>query len=179
MDVYAEAGDVPVGALLDLGWWFECSGCGRSIGQDLVDNPDEAWDYSADQALPAMSPVGTYRSQCFCTPACRDDYLEEKLLRESAQEIAIQRLSEWVTERYPGTTLGKFRHARADKHGRIESVTVAMEFPEARYGGAVFDGLPPNVSLRVTCGDYDAWLRYREHAWAYPDLPRLTERSVR
>ena len=40
-DKYAESKQVPIQELLNIGWWFRCSGlCGREISQDDIDEKE-------------------------------------------------------------------------------------------------------------------------------------------
>jgi hypothetical protein len=180
---------IPVEVMLSIGWWLECSGCGRRIEKDLIDNPEDDWDYDADVARPPLQPVGTL-GECCCTPACRDEYLEVKLTRESAEQIRLSELETWARLRWHDIEV-RCRHAYADRHARVVQASITFMFPGAANGGALLetrtddstisrDRLPVrpagetlDPTLRVANGDLDAWRRHIGEAWAYPELPRL------
>ena len=164
LDQYADT-DIPIREMLDLGWWFECDGCG---GRMLSDDED----YDASEA------IGTYNGRCFCSPACRDEKLESDLLEHDARLLAIGELKLHLQARYSETVITSV-HAYANGDGHVQQAFVEFVFPGSVHGGGKLDR---HAGLTVAAGDYDAWRRYREEAawrryreeaWAYPDLPRV------
>ena len=177
LDEFANA-QIPITSMLDLGWWFECAGCGRKLRWDDDDEAD------------LVDPVGTYHGLCWCTPTCRDEFLETRLWRESAQDLAVAKLTGWLRDRFPGIVPTR-THAYANDRCLVEQTVVNFSFAGASYGGGVvrvedmygrrgvrWPGEPADVKLTISRGDLNAWERYRDSLWARSEMPRMEDYQI-
>jgi hypothetical protein len=162
---------IPIEVMLNLNWWTECTGCGRKIDQSLIDNPEDDWDYDLQALRPKLAPVGEW-GRCWCTPACRDDYLETQLWRKSAKELALSGLTDVVRGLVPEAVV-RNTYAYVDDHCRLKEAHVDFLFPGALHGGASAIRRNGETHWYVSNGDLDAWERYHGTAWAVPHLPRI------
>jgi hypothetical protein len=123
-DQYAP-GPVPRTALLDDGWWFECSNCYRRAEQRDWDDED---DYRP------MVPCVDAADRVYCCPACR----AEHAARQRAREAATAALCELVYTRFPAARIA---HAhvfgdRLEKAAKGEGVMASATFdlPGLKHG---------------------------------------------
>jgi hypothetical protein len=152
-DRYAP-GPCPKLAMIDAGWWFECSGCQREIKDDA----GHETEVSAKHAVEVGDAV-------YCSPRCLRNHLDEKNSRKRRELQAIQRLRKELWRKVPGVTLLGKDHAyvqRNDRRWSVAQVIVYFEFPGSRHGSATYrqekGGAP---ELRVPAGDLDAWKAWR------------------
>jgi hypothetical protein len=76
-DEYAEHGDVPLSAMVEAGWNFECGSCGRRIDSDMCWERDIALD----------DIIGSQRSIAYCNAVCEAEY---KLTRAKAERVQMR-----------------------------------------------------------------------------------------
>lgn len=129
LDEYGSTDRIPVAAMLDLGWRFECNGCGRRIdtdgSDDCVYEEPSAWDrcdargfyLDEEEAIPdhaspftaatreELDPVGFYSTSVYCTPACRDQDERRTALVKMLQSYAEADLRRRTAAAYPFATL--------------------------------------------------------------------------
>lgn len=155
VDQYAP-GPVPPLALIDLGWWFECYGCGRIVNDDVTD----------DQGRP-LTPVADGQ-EVYCCAGCRAKNRAATVRRCKVEADTIDAMVGMVLARYPNATItGQHVHA-VDRDGwaEVKQASIAFTFPGSRYGSAeicydITKGRHCDThilyDLRVAHGDLAAW----------------------
>ena len=179
-DCYADTGKVPVAAMVDNGWYFDCFGCGRRIDLDLYDEPGyESWS--------PHDIIGYQHTAAFCRQGCKDDHEAHEAERKRRQQRVIERFGRIVLRKFPDAILtdGEGYRAKARAYanhtkGRwiIEQVRVPFTYPGMQYGpGSLdYDRYPHNRTVKAkphfTCagGDvaaFEAWAAaHSRHALA-------------
>lgn len=94
-DEYAP-GPVPVIALIDRGWWFECFHCSRRVHADMH---EDIHDEGLDPDDFEITPRG--KDNVFCSKECAAVERAEWRMNVEAQDA----LHELVTSKYPGCTI--------------------------------------------------------------------------
>lgn len=167
LDQFAECA-IPVSAILTMGWWVECLGCGTRISED-----DENTSHV----------VGTW-DHAYCSPICAYNDLETKLMQRTLEESAVAELTKRVHERFSDIIICHGR-AYVDNDGFISETSVSFTFPGTRYqasaeviGRSIWKredppvrhlGDPPRpIVWRIAIGDLQAWSDYQWHA---PERP--------
>ncbi len=145
LDQYA-GHPVPIQAMLDIGWWTECTGCYRKISADEDDCDGPEWDgaYFGDlicdtpQYFAPLVPVGCW-GHAWCCERCRGEYLVAQSEIKSAQNKAIADLSAVVLKRFPEVQItSTHAYAAYTKNVlHVEYVSVDFMFPGAKYGAGV------------------------------------------
>lgn len=138
-DQYAP-GPVPVRALMENGWWWECFGCTRKL-HGIDDNEDEDGN-ELDLYFPDDRSV-------FCSKACYESAVREREQRKQAET----KLREDFLRRYPGCTI---RHC----YGTPAVNSLTFDFPGGKYGGR-WDADDPN-HVSVAQGEVEVWKTYRK-----------------
>jgi hypothetical protein len=102
-DEYAP-GPVPAQALLEHGWWLECSNCSRQI------YGDDSAHWVDDEGFDHYSPYACVGKRAWCSAAClaRDD---ANTRERKAAEVSV---IEMLLSKYPEIT--KFTHVYAGDH---------------------------------------------------------------
>lgn len=142
-DQYAELGKVPPMALLEAGWWFECSHCWHQVMDD--DGRDEDENTPLDKVVVVGQAV-------YCNQSCKDGHDKEKADRESA----FQAFKESVKTKRPDLTFTDFQ-------GGWPRITMVAEFtfPGAKYGGSARDqDGNGEITWHIARGDIKAWEAY-------------------
>lgn len=160
---------IPIQAILDLGWWFECSGCYRNIGEEDEDDelmPHGTFVCDEGSDTRARIPVGVM-GNAYCCADCRDWHKAEIALRESAQRAAIADLSAVILRRFPDAEITRTHGYAARKGGEIKvvQVIVGFLFPGEKYGGGEARIEPresPDIQWTVRRGDLEAFDAYRD-----------------
>jgi hypothetical protein len=151
-DIYAP-GPVPVMELLNDGWWFECSHCGRRVTSDMADDLD---DDGLDPADFVPEPHGNH--SVFCSANCAAKHYAHR----RANEHAKADLLELFDARFPGATVqrvqvyGQKLEPSPPKGGTLCSVD--FTFPGAQYGGTWIFG--DSDHAHISSIDVEAF-----HAW--------------
>lgn len=131
IDRYAP-GPVPIDAVIDMGWWVECSGCGRRISDDWPDYADEA-----EAQLPEIEPIGHWGRECWCTPACREHDLFDEGIRKRIGAQALSVLVRTVVDRFPDVTITR-THAYVPRFETVcEQAIVDFQLPGMKYGASL------------------------------------------
>ncbi|MBI0530323.1 hypothetical protein [Sphingomonas sp. TX0522] len=149
-DRYAEAGDVPIGEMIDMGWHFECGSCGSRIDSD----------YLQERGWLSEDVIGTQHTTPYCHAVCEARY---GLARAEVQRLErrwIRRFRAIVRRRFPdavlvpGEGLGGGARAYAGHSGGrlvIQDVDVRFEFPGMKVAPAwlSYRRRTPNLSARL------------------------------
>lgn len=152
-DHCAETGIVPVSLMVDHGWHFECTGCGRRIDTDMAwiyedggEDPETTDEASRYKGWTPDAIIGTQDSMVFCDQRCHDEHQAYEAERTRVQNRWIERFKKIVLRRFPDAQLVNdperyrgYHHAFACKrNGRwhIDQVIVAFEYPGMKYGAA-------------------------------------------
>lgn len=163
-DRFAERGSVPASAAVWAGWWFECSGCGRKIDEDMpclwegeVDSDEKL---RGQQLLYARwSPdhvIGDMEAMVFCRESCKVAHDAHETERKRRQERAIEAFKRIIHKRFPDAVIpassrtdvsfwNRPHHAYATKQKgrwRVEQIRVAFEFPGMQIAPASLDYNP-------------------------------------
>lgn len=163
-DKYAP-GPVPKLAMIDAGWWFECSSCERQIKDDA--DPDIEFEVTSAEAIEIHDAV-------YCSPECRRDHLDEQADRKAREELAKQRLRRELWEKVPGITLLGDDHAYVSREGGrwVErQVVVHFSFPGATHGPSFYRyEIGHAARLWVPAGDHEAWEGWRGSSQEHRDV---------
>lgn len=169
-DKYAERGSVPASAAIWAGWWFECTGCGRRIDDDLP----HLWEGEVGSKEPLRGQqlryarwtpdhvIGDMDEAVFCRKSCKVAHDKHEAERKRRQHRAIEAFKRIVRQRFPDAVIlengppevsfwMRPHHAYAAmRHGRwrIEQVRVAFEFPGMQFGPASLDYNPTSHFTR-------------------------------
>ena len=150
-DEYAP-GPVPKLAMIDAGWWFECSGCSRRID-------DESYDYEADEPI-EMEPV-EYGQCIYCCEECRQRKLAERTRVKKLEGEAREALAAIALTRYPNAHINSEHAYVVERDGwyNLHQCHVQFRFPGCRYFGAELriDSGKSDIVLYVASGDQAAW----------------------
>jgi hypothetical protein len=95
-DEYAEIGTVPVMVLIEYGWWYECSHCGRRVHKDMADDLDSE---GLDPAEFMPRPNGGHGA--FCSESCE---CADHMARRRRAE-ATEALLDVFEAKFPGATV--------------------------------------------------------------------------
>lgn len=154
-DQYAP-GPCPRLVMIDHGWWFECSGCGRTVRDDPSVEDGERSHLKAIEIAGAV----------YCTPICRRDSLRRKNTEATRKTQAIQRMRDQLWKRVPGITLtARTDHAHVVRdNGKwiVKQVRVGFTFPGCQHGDGTYGfdkpGEAPQVRIaRADLEAFEAW----------------------
>lgn len=137
-DEYASLGRVPPMALIEAGWWLECTQCSQRISEDCEETPLEKVVVSGDRV--------------YCDQSCKDEHDSEIDQRNAA----FEKFKAALTAQRPDLTYSEFT-------GGYPWVTCFAKFmfPGAKYGGSVRDqDGDGNLQWFVAQGDQAAWENY-------------------
>lgn len=117
-DCFADTGRVPAGVMVDNGWHFECSGCGRTIDSDIF------WERDM---LPS-DIIGDDGTSVYCDAVCE---AREALRRAKSKKLEtrwLRRFRKFIRRRFPDAVCGD-GHAYAGMDGdRLVIIQVHMPF---------------------------------------------------
>lgn len=190
-DEFAERGSVPASAAIWAGWWFECTGCGRRISEDLP----SAWenDVGRDEPLRGQQllyarwepehVIGDMDTAIFCRKSCNDAHVAHEAERKRRQDRAVEAFKRRILKRFPDATFPdagddeqspyrRNHHAYATMEKgrwRVRQIHVAFIFPGMKIAPASLDYNPQSwnsreqrkPSLHCCHGDREAF-----EAWA-------------
>jgi hypothetical protein len=103
-DKYAGAG-VPALERIDVGWCYECTGCGTTINEDYIGTRERSHadyedgrldrEYGPDLTVPEMAPVEPIRGRVWCHQSC----YESDLARAHVLRRYEERIHAWLVRR--------------------------------------------------------------------------------
>lgn len=133
-DQYAP-GPVPPLVLIEYGWWFECSQCGRRVSEEMT-------EYLEEEGLNPDDFIPRAHGKCgvFCSASCEAKYHADKASNAAAKE-ELQKL---VIAKFPGATI-KHVHVSGTKLEPSEphhgfKCSAEFTFPDAKYGATFVYG---------------------------------------
>lgn len=124
----ASPAGVPIGEMIEMGWHFECGGCGARIDRD----------YLAERDWRTEDVVGTQHSISYCNAVCEARHDLHRAEAAYHEARWIRRFRAFVRRRFPeaklvpGEGIGGGARAYASKvDGRltIQEIDVRFEFP--------------------------------------------------
>lgn len=134
-------GPVPCLEMIDDGWFWECSGCNRTISQETIDYGFEDHDGNVSEPLRPYEPKA---GAIWCSKECHDADKLDKKRRATLKRRAIAVVERAVTRAFPGVTLSNkeySKHAyiiRRDGRLCIHDVRVQFETPGMKHGGGLY-----------------------------------------
>lgn len=158
LDCYAP-GPVPPMTLLDRGWRFECSHCGRRVSNDMADDLEDDGLDPAD-----FSPMSDGGKGIYCSAACAaEDAADKRLNAEAKADLA-----ELFSLKFPEAKIDRL-HVYGNRlqetpkgHGVCASVT--FRFPGSLYPATWIFGEPTVSAAQIDaiqCGKWIAGLATR------------------
>ncbi len=142
LDRYAP-GPVPLQALINDGWWFECHGCYGRVDEDT----------------PRPIYVG---AAVYCCPWCWLDNISQRLTTKAEERAVKARLAAFALERWPGVEVVRdhaYVQVRPGGSVSVEDANVEFRFPGGQcavlYREADRD--KDRNGLYPTLGDLPAW----------------------
>lgn len=103
-DKYAATG-VPALERLEVGWYYECTGCGTRVSQDYIGTRERSHDewedgcldreYGPDISRPEMAPVEPTQGRVWCHQSCYD----ADLARAARLRRYEERIHAWMVRR--------------------------------------------------------------------------------
>ena len=127
-DAYADV-VLPVSVMIENGWHFECSGCGRRIDNDYLWETDR---------LPE-DVIGHQHSAAYCDAVCEARDALDKAQRKRLETRWLRRFAKIVKRRFPDAE-PQHAHAytsrSADGRLSIQQVAVEFDFPGREHGMA-------------------------------------------
>ena len=163
-DHLADTTQVPASFLVELGWRFECSGCGEQITEDdLLEN-----DLTPDDVR------GLQDSPIYCSSLCEARDALDQAERKKIEMRWVRKLRLYLKKRYPECTLpsndGTSREGayivQKDGRYRLHEVFVEFTMPFSQHGRLKLKfqrNLPLGERFILTCpnGDVEAFGIYR------------------
>lgn len=147
-DCYSPGPVMPL-VLLDHGWWFECSHCGRRVTSDME---DELRDDGLDPADFVPEPCGAHG--VFCSATCAAIHRAERRANADAEEALL----ELFEAKFPGATATRVHvyGTKLEPSAPMEGMrcNVSFMFPGAKYGATWVFG---ESFVHVAQGDRDAF----------------------
>jgi hypothetical protein len=109
-DIYAARHLVPISAMVDHGWHFECVWSGCTIDSDLYENGIEFYnketdEYEWNEVLKGKEPVGFQNGPCFACQEYADKYKEAKIIEKDFNEEQVKIYRDMVVKRLPDAVL--------------------------------------------------------------------------
>ena len=150
-DKYAP-GPVPPLARIEMGWWYECTCCGRRVNSDLLEEvEDDGLDPSDFGAIAEGQRV-------YCSRACA----AREAARGRRRAAAISALIELFESKFEDCAISSV-HVCDDALVPSEPYGGAMAsidfmFPGAKYGATYIYG---DANVRVAMADVDAYYAWR------------------
>ncbi len=126
LDRYADTSKIPFWLLACMGWWTECDHCGGLVSEDAMN----------ERNLDVTNIVGTFRSRCFCSPVCHDNWKEEQAERKHVIGKALFDLEKYLLEQFPGVTITRTQANTMFKQNQIvlDYAHVFFTFPAQNFG---------------------------------------------
>lgn len=103
---------VPALERIDVGWHYECTGCGTTINQDYIGTRERSSDdyedgcldreYGPDLTVPEMAPVEPIVGRVWCHQSCYEDHLARSARLRRYEERVHAWLVRRLTRRLPG-----------------------------------------------------------------------------
>lgn len=115
-------GPVPQMALLEAGWWFECSGCGRRVANEEVDRDDDPHPLGW-----AMEPV-EFGNFIYCCIQCREHEIDLSTKRAGIKARVEAELVAEILAKYPELTVDR-THSYVDRDLQPQEVIAEFRFP--------------------------------------------------
>lgn len=169
-DKFAERGSVPASAAVWAGWWFECTGCGRKINEDMP----YLWEseVGGDEKLRGQQllyarwtpkdVIGDMDAMVFCRRSCQMAHAAHEAERQRRQDSAIEAFKRIIRKRFPDAVIpendpadasfwNRRHHAYATKRRgrwRIEQIRVGFEFPGMQIAPATLEYNPKSYEER-------------------------------
>jgi len=138
-DIYAP-GPVPPSVLMEDGWWFECSGCGRNVYADEDEDGNE------------LCPVIETR-QVWCSPECKRRQ-EEREAKWTMERVAAERAAVSATvAAFPGV-LVKRVNPQSRQRTYVEFLLPDQKTVVSWEVGSKHVGVLP--------AELEAWERYQD-----------------
>lgn len=160
-------GPVPLQALLDDGWWFDCLECHKKVTQDGCECADNSCDVEGCECVDTCvcKPV-IAGDMVFCSPACLGDWREDRRLdREYERELRCR-----AEKMFPGITIRDAIGCRADDDG-----SVRFDVPGTKVGIRWHTKEPTVVYVAPL--DMEAWTAYESNRIAKrsPTTPEVPQ----
>jgi hypothetical protein len=152
-DEYAEIGTVPVMVLIEYGWWYECSHCGRRVHKGMEDDLDSEGLNPADFT---PRPIDDYGA--FCSESCECAHHMEQRGREEAADALL----EVFEAKFPGATVVSVHVYNGPKlvenePGRPIRNCVSFTFPGSTRGAQWSFGEPFAMIPIVDVDAFKKW----------------------
>lgn len=170
-DKYFEMRSVPYLVMIENGWWFSCVHCEQIINSDLEGTDDD------DNTI-TLDPVEDAHGM-FCTPACRDDYLQEKAERRMWEQWTVDLLTAMLLKAIPTARVtDDLPYVFAMKRNGLwnaEEATICFNFPGQKIAPAQFKFRRehPKPHASVCAGDLPAF-----EAWRAAGYPAAMQESA-
>lgn len=155
---YAAQGHVPVLALLEQGWWYECGGCSTRVSVDEMLDGYAEWEN--DLAVPAEPPINIiiHEGEVFCCPDC----LTKQQANKAAWQTKKAQAYAQAAARFPGLVVRQY-HSRATLQDPAWLVLgLPLPYPQDwrgefswEVGSSTINGTP------VALAAYAEWKRLR------------------
>ena len=161
LDQYCGEG-VPARALIEMGWWFDCTGCNRTINLEYLDEND----------LPLDGVAGYEKGQVFCGTVCQHDHVARKERERASGQEFLSMLRQRVLKRFghvefvTGAFLEHVFAQETEGQVIIRQASVAFNFPGQKIAPASlhydpgYNIGPAKLELRCCAGDqpaFEAW----------------------
>lgn len=151
-DIYTP-GPVPILALVENGWWHECTGCGRRCS------------YDEDDGGEPINPVEDSNG-LFCTPACQVEFYREKTEIAYLSAVAIDTEKRRLSRILPGCVIAESAHVYTKVHHGVRyvhQIRLNFTFPGCAIGPASwgFNKVGEQPYASVCNGDLAAWELWR------------------
>jgi len=173
-DVHVD-GRVPVGSMVENGWRFECSNCGRTIDSDMSEmDMDEGGERYRDW-VPA-DVVGSQRGIVYCDVRCET---QARVAAETSRRMsrrAVSRFTRILLARLPDAQVVDMPEAYGGQPGAefhqkdgvwlLHAVRVPFTYPGAQFGYAALEYHPRGykkdrrISFLRPTGDVDVFDAY-------------------
>ena len=152
LDSYAP-GPVPPMVLLDHGWWFECSHCGRRVSDEMADDIEDDGLDSADFVPRSDGHKGIY-----CSAECEARADAEKLANDDAKAD----LADVFFSKFPGAVITGMHvyggQVIAPPKGRGANCSVRFKVPGCRYEARWDFGSPEAFVYSADVEAFKSWM---------------------
>lgn len=154
LDQYSP-GPVPPNVLMEMGWWFECSGCSRRVSEDTEEY------YGTEDGEPVEANTVIDGQRVWCTPECRDREMARREREKREHTEMEERARSVVAEKFPGAIV----HDVVKRYHRDEPYAF-FEIP----------GAPDHIGWELNSQFVDVAPRSRD-AWDRFELSVMAVRS--
>jgi hypothetical protein len=145
-DQYAP-GPVPNMVLIDHGWWFECSHCGRRVSDDMAQEAED------DGLNPDNFEAVESGDWIFCSHECLATDRLEKVQRKAAEAAMV----EYVTTMWPQAIVTHV-HVYGPRLEADRSCYAMFSFPGSERDA---EWKFPEDTITIMKSDLDAWNAYK------------------